>query len=95
MSPTALTNVYNSLTTFNQPYNLRGNDNIQLPYATRASYKRSFFPDDIHRWNLLYINTKTIQSFESLKQPLEKPKYPKQENSLLWIQMGLCPPCQN
>ena len=50
MSLTALTNAYNFLTMYNQPYNLHGNDNILLSYAIMESYKRSFFPGAIHRY---------------------------------------------
>ena len=75
----ALPDIYNSPATYNKPYNLRGNGNIQLSYTRTESYKGLFILDALHRWNLLDINTKTIQNIENFKQIIKKPTYPKQE----------------
>jgi hypothetical protein len=75
LSPIVLTSAYESLTEYNQPYQLRSQGKIPIPFARTESYKRSFFPDTIRKWNLLDNEIKHLPTYEVFKETLNKLKY--------------------
>ena len=54
----------------NMPYNLRHNNDIQIPYCRLNIYKNSFFPSTISRWNKLPLATRNSISVNQFKSRL-------------------------
>ena len=78
MCPLPILNTYNTLIAREQHYVLR-NNNIPAPFTRTETYRRSYFPDAIRRWNQLPHNLKEAHTLEEFKQLLNTPTIPKQD----------------
>ncbi len=79
MSPSPILETYNTLVAREQHYALRNMNHIPAPFTRTESYRRSYFPDAIRRWNQLSPTLKENHSFEEFKQLLNMPTIPKQD----------------
>ena len=80
IAPSYLCNLIERLTE-NQPYNLRHQKELKVPFCRLDSYKRSFFPRVIDQWNNLQNDVKSCNSLEEFRNKL-KPKL--SDNILLY-----------
>ena len=78
MCPLSTLNTYHTLIARDQHYVLR-NNNIPAPFTRTETYRRSYFPEAIRRWNQLTPNLKEAHTLEEFKQLLNTPSIPKQD----------------
>ena len=74
LAPTYLTNIVPSSVNELTPHNLRSGSNIRIPKFRTESYKRSFFPRMLSRWNSLEDEVKQRPTLLSFKLSLKTPK---------------------
>ena len=71
LTPTYLSDLLPQPVSANSRYNLRNQENLQVPFCRTNLYRNSFLPSVIRDWNELPENTKNATSIDSFKRLLD------------------------
>ena len=63
---------FNSFPVAVRPYNLRNNNDIDIPYSRLETFKKSFFIFASNLWNSLSVDIRNIDSLNVFKQKVNK-----------------------
>ena len=74
LSPQYLKDILTEIDEHSTNYGLRSRSNIRVPFARTETYRRSFFPNAIRKWNKLPENICQLPSYFTFSETLKKAK---------------------